>query len=159
MIGTDTIEADILWQNRLQDQDVEHGHQSDALGTNLVQANSEDVTTGLIRHWLEVWDYVGGAQFRGFTAERLEDGEMAMFVFFDSHVIGKDLKQAYVHLLVSVFLGSVQNLVLTEVQAYGIDGIGGYCQLSMFETHPLCRSGYSHIRSEQSRERSWMGWV
>lgn len=46
---------------------------------------------GLIRDYVEMWDYVGGTRFRGFVAER-DDGERCMFVFFDREVIGKDLK-------------------------------------------------------------------
>ena len=45
---------------------------------------------GLVREYVEVWDYAGGARFRGFVAEK--DGERALFVFFDKEVIGKDLK-------------------------------------------------------------------
>ena len=46
---------------------------------------------GLVTQWVEIWDYVGGARFRGFVAEK-EDGERAMFVFFDDGVVGSDLK-------------------------------------------------------------------
>jgi hypothetical protein len=45
---------------------------------------------GLVRDYVEVWDYAGGARFRGFVAEK--DDERALFVFFDKEVIGKDLK-------------------------------------------------------------------
>ena len=45
---------------------------------------------GLVREYVEVWDYAGGARFRGFVAEK--DDERALFVFFDNEVIGKDLK-------------------------------------------------------------------
>jgi len=48
-------------------------------------------TEGLIREYVEVWDYAGGARFRGFVAEK--EDERAMFVFFDNEVIGKDLKK------------------------------------------------------------------
>jgi len=51
-------------------------------------------TDGLIREYVEIWDYAGGARFRGFVAEK--EDERAMFVFFDREVIGKDLKKGYV---------------------------------------------------------------
>jgi len=45
---------------------------------------------GLVGMWIEVWDYAGGARFRGFVAGDGED--RAMFVFFDDGVVGSDLK-------------------------------------------------------------------
>ena len=47
-------------------------------------------TGGLIREYVEVWDYAGGARFRGFVAERGD--ERSLFVFFDREVVGLDLK-------------------------------------------------------------------
>lgn len=47
-----------------------------------------------VTEWMEIWDYAGHVTFRGFIAEK--DDQRAMFVFFDSSVIGKDLKQGYV---------------------------------------------------------------
>ena len=46
---------------------------------------------GSITNWLEIWDYPGGNQFRGF----LFDGRIgrSLFVFFDDGVYGKELKQ------------------------------------------------------------------
>ena len=41
--------------------------------------------------WLEFWDYVGGCSFRGFLGG-LED-QKSLFAFFDSSVVGRDLKQ------------------------------------------------------------------
>lgn len=45
---------------------------------------------GLVKNYVEVWDYAGGARFRGFVAEK--GGERALFVFFDKDVLDKDLK-------------------------------------------------------------------
>lgn len=45
---------------------------------------------GLVKQWVEVWDYAGGAHFRGFVAS--DEDERALFVFFDNGVIGNDLK-------------------------------------------------------------------
>lgn len=53
---------------------------------------------GLVTQWVEIWDYVGGARFRGFVAEK-EDGERAMFVFFDDGVVRSDLKPGLMALL------------------------------------------------------------
>ena len=46
----------------------------------------------------ELWDYSGGALFRGFTAGKHPmdiggEAENTMFVFFDRNVVGRDLKQ------------------------------------------------------------------
>lgn len=43
---------------------------------------------------MEFWDYAGGASFRAFVAEK--GGEKSLFAFFDSGLVGQDLKQAYV---------------------------------------------------------------
>jgi len=42
--------------------------------------------------WLEIWDYAGGASFRGFLADNA--GEKSLFAFFDAGIVGHDLKQA-----------------------------------------------------------------
>jgi len=52
---------------------------------------------GLVTDWLEIWDYIGGARFRGFIAE--SRGERAMFIFFDKGVFGSDLKPGLMALL------------------------------------------------------------
>ena len=54
------------------------------------------VDSGAVETWIEVWDYVGGNRFRGFVAESMDEGEKAMFVFFDQTVIEGDLKAGYV---------------------------------------------------------------
>ncbi|KAK4498544.1 hypothetical protein PRZ48_011202 [Zasmidium cellare] len=53
---------------------------------------------GLVREYVEVWDYAGGARFRGFVAEQ-DDDMRAMFIFFDKEVIGMDLKPGLMSLL------------------------------------------------------------
>ena len=45
---------------------------------------------GLIREYMEMWDYQAGARFRGFVAEKKD--ERAFFVFFDENVMDTDLK-------------------------------------------------------------------
>ena len=45
-----------------------------------------------VKDYLEVWDYTGGARFRGFIAEK--DEQRALFIFFDKEVLDKDLKPA-----------------------------------------------------------------
>jgi hypothetical protein len=44
-----------------------------------------------VNFWLEVWDYAGGCSFRGFVAGT--GTEKCLFAFFDSGVVGRDLKQ------------------------------------------------------------------
>ena len=51
---------------------------------------------GIISAWLEIWDYAGGSSFRAFVSEDAAAGDKSMFVFFDAHILGRDLKQAYV---------------------------------------------------------------
>lgn len=42
--------------------------------------------------WLEMWDYAGGALFRGFIANQRDHTSQTMFVFFDRNILGRDLK-------------------------------------------------------------------
>jgi len=51
-------------------------------------------TGDVVKEYVEVFDYVGGARFRGFVAEKGDT--RSMFVFFDKEVIAKDLKPGYV---------------------------------------------------------------
>lgn len=44
--------------------------------------------------WLEVWDYSSGCSFRVFVGGNGEN--KSLFAFFDSTVVGSDLKQGYV---------------------------------------------------------------
>jgi len=61
--------------------------------------------------WIEVWDYAGGSSFRGFVGG---DGEKkSLFTFFDSAVVGRDLKQglmALIELAETVF--AVSHLII-----------------------------------------------
>ncbi|KAI0811501.1 ornithine decarboxylase antizyme-domain-containing protein [Xylaria sp. FL0064] len=50
-----------------------------------------------VKGWLEFWDYVGGASFRAFVAEKGD--EKSLFAFFDSGLVGQDLKQALIALI------------------------------------------------------------
>ena len=49
---------------------------------------------GGVNSWLEIWDYAGGSSFRAFVAENAAREGKSLFVFFDAHVLGRDLKQA-----------------------------------------------------------------
>ena len=51
-------------------------------------------TVGGISNWLEIWDYAGGSSFRAFLAEDVTGEDKSLFVFFDAHILGRDLKQA-----------------------------------------------------------------
>ncbi|KAK2625017.1 hypothetical protein QTJ16_005386 [Diplocarpon rosae] len=47
--------------------------------------------------WVEIWDYVGGCSLRGFVGG---DGDKkSLFAFFDSAVVGRDLKQGLMALI------------------------------------------------------------
>jgi len=47
--------------------------------------------------WIEVWDYVGGTSFRGFVGG--QGSSKSLFAFFDSAVIGRDLKPGLMALI------------------------------------------------------------
>lgn len=47
--------------------------------------------------WLEIWDYRGGCSFRGFVGGKGEG--KSLFAFFDSSIIGRDLKQGFMALI------------------------------------------------------------
>ncbi|KAI1341435.1 ornithine decarboxylase antizyme-domain-containing protein [Xylariaceae sp. FL0016] len=62
-----------------------------------VSSNSGFKAAVGVKGWLEFWDYRGGASFRAFIAE--DGDEKSLFAFFDSGLIGRDLKQALVALI------------------------------------------------------------
>ncbi|KAH8820908.1 ornithine decarboxylase antizyme [Xylogone sp. PMI_703] len=47
--------------------------------------------------WLEMWDYVGGNSFRGFVGG--DGSSKSLFAFFDSSVVGQDLKPSLMALI------------------------------------------------------------
>ena len=57
---------------------------------------------GLVREYVEVFDYAGGLQFRGFVAEK--DDERALLVFFDKGILGADMKPGCVFGTAKTFL-------------------------------------------------------
>ncbi|KAJ5041109.1 uncharacterized protein L3040_005663 [Drepanopeziza brunnea f. sp. 'multigermtubi'] len=54
-------------------------------------------TPQAIDAWIEIWDYAGGCSFRGFVAG--EGDKKSLFAFFDSAVVGRDLKQGLMALI------------------------------------------------------------
>ncbi|QIW98759.1 hypothetical protein AMS68_004277 [Peltaster fructicola] len=52
---------------------------------------------GMVKTYLEMYDYTGGVTLRGLVAEK--DGERALFAFFSKTVIGEDLKPGLTALL------------------------------------------------------------
>ncbi|KAI1140578.1 ornithine decarboxylase antizyme-domain-containing protein [Hypoxylon sp. FL0543] len=50
-----------------------------------------------VNGWMEFWDYAGGASFRAFVAE--DGDEKSLFAFFDSGLVGRDLKHALLALI------------------------------------------------------------
>ncbi|KAI1179237.1 ornithine decarboxylase antizyme-domain-containing protein [Nemania sp. FL0916] len=59
-------------------------------------SNGQLSTVG-VKGWMEFWDYAGGASFRAFVAEKGHD--KSLFAFFDSGLVGQDLKQALIALI------------------------------------------------------------
>ena len=49
---------------------------------------------GLVRQWVEVFDYRGDANFSGFVAED-KHGDKALMVFFGQDIASKELKHGY----------------------------------------------------------------
>jgi len=68
-------------------------------GPSARNMNNGRAGLGVIGAWLEIWDYAGGSSFRAFVSEDAAAGDKSMFVFFDAHVLGRDLKQALVALI------------------------------------------------------------
>jgi hypothetical protein len=89
---------------------------SESGGLSSSQSSLDSFTEGhgLVTDWLEVYDYVGGARFRGFIAEH--EGERNLFVFFDQGVLGNDLKPGYVWRFL------IKGLWLTRWQTHGFTG-------------------------------------
>jgi len=62
---------------------------------------------------LEVWDYIGGASFRGFVAEKREKQERSLFLFFEQGVEGTELEHGFVALIdLAMECFDCQNLVV-----------------------------------------------
>jgi len=59
--------------------------------------NSDGGVGGGVLQFIEVWDYVGGASFRGFVEEK-SIGERSLFLFFE-HVEGTQLKHGLIALI------------------------------------------------------------
>ncbi|EPE02693.1 ornithine decarboxylase antizyme [Ophiostoma piceae UAMH 11346] len=51
--------------------------------------------------WLELWDFAGGASFRGFLSEDVAGSELSLFAFFDAHMLvnNGDLKMSLMALI------------------------------------------------------------
>jgi hypothetical protein len=77
---------EIQSNNQMVDGSIDSGE----LSSSQESLDSSTERHGLVTDWLEVWDYVGGARFRGFIAEN--EGERNLFIFFDQGVFVSDLK-------------------------------------------------------------------
>jgi len=60
-------------------------------------SHNKTIGSGTVKAWFEVWDYVGGASFRGFVAG--QGSERCLFTFFDADIVGKDLKKGLMALI------------------------------------------------------------
>jgi len=47
--------------------------------------------------WMEIWDYTSGCSFRAFVGGKGD--QKSLFAFFDSSIIGRDLKQGLMALI------------------------------------------------------------
>jgi len=102
----DTLKAVFLGEGNLASQESlvmdmqKYGSNARAYAGNKGMLDGEGSRYGhqmLVTDWLEIWDYVGGATFRGYIADN--EGERTMFVFFDSGVLSSDLKPGLMALL------------------------------------------------------------
>jgi len=57
----------------------------------------KDEKASQLSSWLEMWDYEGGCSFRGFVAGNRD--ERCLFAFFNSGMVGRDLKQGLMALI------------------------------------------------------------
>lgn len=68
-------------------------HSPPYTGLDVQKKNSDQVRrSSCVDSWLELWDYAGGCNLRGFVAGTGD--ERCLFTFFDHSVINRDLKQA-----------------------------------------------------------------
>jgi len=92
VMGAQTIDSNIHQQI---EQDAA-GSASPPLSSSFSSSNSGSEKR-LLTDWLEMWDYGGGARFRGFMADGTHG--RTMFAFFDNSVLGNDLKPGLMALL------------------------------------------------------------
>ena len=78
------------------------GERRSAIGRSVVMGPHKEMqshdfieNSNLVTHWLEIWDYSSDVRLRGFVGSA--GMERSLFVFFETNVLGKDLKSAYVH--------------------------------------------------------------
>jgi len=80
-----------------------------------------------VSEYIEVWDYVGGASFRGFIAEKDVDGEQerSLFLFFEQGVEEAELKPGLMALFdLATECFDCQNLVICiDRQLDGLDSL------------------------------------
>ena len=69
-----------------------HGVHEESSSSGLRQAKGK---FSVVQHWLEVWDYIGGARFRSFVVDHDAGGEREMFVFFEGSAIVADLRPGW----------------------------------------------------------------
>jgi len=74
-----------------------HEQQLDGSSGSIDSLLPPSMERGCVESFFELWDYVSGARFRGFIAER--DGSRGLFVFFDRHAFGTALKPGLMALL------------------------------------------------------------
>ncbi|KAI9751760.1 MAG: hypothetical protein M1815_000947 [Lichina confinis] len=73
-----------------------HGVHEESSSSGLRQAKGK---FSVVQHWLEVWDYIGGARFRSFVVDHDAGGEREMFVFFEGSAIVADLRPGVMALI------------------------------------------------------------
>ncbi|KAH8726390.1 ornithine decarboxylase antizyme-domain-containing protein [Phaeosphaeriaceae sp. PMI808] len=93
-----TLRAVFLGEgNRLRQDSLVMDVYNGGIDHSVKGAELLDGSRGFVSDWIEMWDYVGGIQFRGFVADKGD--ERAMFVFFDDSVVAGDLKAGLMALL------------------------------------------------------------
>ncbi|KAF2422451.1 hypothetical protein EJ08DRAFT_690036 [Tothia fuscella] len=103
LVAEESLDLDVHYKNPGRNGDimidgpVVVGSRSTGRSMSDSSMDSFERRRGWVTDWIEVWDYAGGARFRGFIAEN--EGERSLFVFFDREVMGNDLKPGLVALL------------------------------------------------------------
>lgn len=113
--STNSLVVGALDDDRYIAEDMRHELRMATSDDVPVSGGLHDLGYATLQEYIEVWDYVGSARFRGFTAGSTRSKEKTLFVFFDQDVVGKDLKQGYVIILT----GAIWLCPLTRRQADG----------------------------------------
>lgn len=109
--------------------------------------------SGLVEHWVEVWDYAGGIRFRGFVATR--EHKRMLFIFFDDNVLAHDLKPGY-----ASDTGSDVDVRSSKLTRYSLMALLELCSVPAFNCSQLIACLDRRLPTNEMRGLSRdLGWV